>query len=51
MATTTAPNQNVIGLNKTNNRAARAACVKSFCLPFSAKQQSEIAKLKVLTTK
>ena len=50
MATTTAPNQNVIGLKKENNRAARAACVESFCLPHSAKQQSEIVKLKVLTT-
>ena len=37
--------KNVIGLK--NNRAA---CVESFCLPYSAKQQREIAKLKVLTT-
>ena len=45
MATTTAPDQNVIGLKRKNNRAARAACVKSFCSPYSAKQQREIAKL------
>ena len=48
--TTTAPNQNVIGLKRKNNCAARAACVESFCLPYSAKQQREVAKLKVLTT-
>ena len=48
MATTTAPNQNVIGLKRKNNGAARAACVESFCLPYSTKQQREIAKLKVL---
>ena len=47
---TTAPNQNVFVLKTKNNRAARAACVESFCLPYSAKQQREIAKLKVLTT-
>ena len=29
MATTTAPNQNVIGLKRKNNGAARAACVES----------------------
>ena len=50
MATPTAPNQNVIGLKRKNNRATRAACVESFCLPYSAKQQREVAKLKVLTT-
>ena len=50
MATRRAPNQNVIGLKRKNNRAARAACVESVCLPYSAKQQREIAKLKVLTT-
>ena len=49
MATATAPNQNVIGLKKKNNRAPRAACVESVCLPYSAKRQREIAKLKVLT--
>ena len=47
MATTTAPNQNVIGLKRKNNRAALAACVESVCLPYSAKQRREIAKLKV----
>ena len=50
MATTTAPNQNVIGLKRKNNRAALAAFVDSVCLAYSAKQQREIAKLKVLTT-
>ena len=50
MASTTAPNQNVIGLKRENNRAARAACVERVCLPYSAKQQREIAKLIVLTT-
>ena len=50
MATTTAPNQEVIGLKRKDNRAARAACVESVCLPYSAKQQREIAKLKDLTT-
>ena len=51
MATPTAPNQNVIGLKRKNNCAARAACVeRSFWLPYSAKQQREIAKLKDLTT-
>jgi len=49
MATTTAPKQNVIGLKRKNNRAARAACFESVCLPYSAKQQREIAKLNVLT--
>ena len=38
-------NQNVIGLKRKNNRATRAACVKGVCLPYSAKQQGEIAKL------
>ena len=41
MATTTALNQNVIGLKRKNNRAARAACVSVF-LPYSEKQQCEI---------
>ena len=50
MATTTAPDQNVIGLKRKINRAARAACVESVCLAYCAKQQREIAKLKVLTT-
>ena len=50
MATTTAPNQNVIGLKKKNNGATRAACVESVYLPYFKKQQREIAKLKVLTT-
>ena len=50
MARTTAPNQNVIGLKRKNNRAALAACVYSVCLPYSAKQQREIVKLNVLTT-
>ena len=50
VATITAPNQNVIGLKRENNRAARAAFVESFCLPYSAKQQRELVKLKVLTT-
>ena len=50
MATTTAPNQNVIGLKREDNRAARAACVESVCLPYSVKQQREIAQLNVLTT-
>ena len=50
MAITTAPNQNVIDLKRKNNRAARTACVKSVCLPYSEKQQREIDKLKVLTT-
>ena len=50
MATTTAPNQNAIGLKRKNNPAACAACVESVCVPYSAKQQREIAKLKVLTT-
>ena len=45
MATTTAPDQNVTGLKRKNNHAARAACVESFCSPYSAKQQGEIAKL------
>ena len=50
MATTTAPNHNVIGLKRKNNRAARAACVESVFQPYSAKQQHEITKLKALTT-
>ena len=50
MATTTAHNQHVIGLKRKNNRAAGAACVESVCLPYPAKDQREIAKLKVLTT-
>ena len=43
MATTTVPNQNVIGLKRTNNLAARAARVQSVYLLYSAKQQREIA--------
>ena len=50
MAATTALDQNVIGLKRKNNRATRAACVERVCLPYSAKQQREIAKLKVLTS-
>ena len=50
MATTRAPNQNVIGLRRKTNRAARAEFVLSVSLPYSAKQQREIAKLKGLTT-
>ena len=50
MATTTAPNQNVIVLKRKNNRPAHAACAESFCLPYSAKQQREIAELEVLIT-
>jgi len=50
MATTTVPNQNVIGLKRKNNRATRAACVESVCLVYSGKQQREIAKMKVWTT-
>ena len=47
MATKTAPNQNMIGLKRENNHVARAACVKSVCLPYSAKQQRETAKFNV----
>ena len=50
MATRRAPNQNVIGLKRKNNRATREACVESVCQPYSEKQQREIVKLNVLTT-
>ena len=42
MATTTVPKQNVIGLKRKNNRAARASAVGNRFQRTLAKQQREI---------